>query len=203
MQVITRQRFRNGLHLLKQGDVRAQYNVGWMNAYGIGTLQDYEQAVNWYRKSADQGFVHAQFNLGNMYLRGDGVEKDDSLAFTWFIKAAEQGDAASQYNLGRMYVLGKGVAENMAEAKHWIKKAYENNDKNITILAEEVWDKFKLEHLLKKASLQLLKVTTEQDLMLTISASIIATDSAACFNKFILILLLLRMSSTKERISNS
>ena len=63
---------------------------------------------------------------------------------TWFIKAAEQGDAASQYNLGRMYVLGKGVVANMPEAKHWIKKAYDNNDQNITILAEEVWDKFKL-----------------------------------------------------------
>ena len=70
------------LALAEEGDVRAQYNVGWMNAYGIGTLKDYEEAINWYRKSADQGFVHAQFNLGNMYLRGDGVEKD-------FSKAAE------------------------------------------------------------------------------------------------------------------
>jgi len=132
------------LALAEEGDVRAQYNVGWMNAYGIGTLKDYEEAINWYRKSADQGFVHAQFNLGNMYLRGDGVEKDDALAFTWFIKAAEQGDAASQYNLGRMYIMGKGVVENMPEAKIWIKKAYENNDKNISILAEEIWEKFKL-----------------------------------------------------------
>jgi len=132
------------LALAEEGDVRAQYNVGWMNAYGIGTLKDYEEAINWYRKSADQGFVHAQFNLGNMYLRGDGVEKDDALAFTWFIKAAEQGDAASQYNLGRMYIMGKGVVENMPEAKIWIKKAYENNDQNISILAEEIWEKFKL-----------------------------------------------------------
>jgi len=132
------------LALAEEGDMRAQYNVGWMNAYGIGTLQDYEEAINWYRKSADQGFVHAQFNLGNMYLRGDGVDKDDALAFSWFIKAAEQGDAASQYNLCRLYVLGKGVVENMPEAKHWCKKAYENNDKNISVLAEEVWDKFKL-----------------------------------------------------------
>ena len=41
------------LALAEQGDVRSQYNVGWMNAYGIGTLQDYEQAVAWYRKSAN------------------------------------------------------------------------------------------------------------------------------------------------------
>jgi len=132
------------LALAEEGDVRAQYNVGWMNAYGIGTLQDYEQAVAWYRKSADQGFVHAQFNLGNMHLRGVGVEKDYTLAFSWFIKAAEEGDAASQYNLGRMYIMGKGVVESMTEAKYWIKKAYENNDENISRLAEEVWEKFKL-----------------------------------------------------------
>jgi len=132
------------LAVAEEGDVRAQYNVGWMNAYGIGTLKDYEEAINWYRKSADQGFVHAQFNLGNMYLRGDGVEKDDALAFSWFLKAAEQGDSASQYNLGRMYIMGKGVVENMPEAKIWIKKAYENNDQNISILAEEIWEKFKL-----------------------------------------------------------
>ena len=136
--------FQEWLALAEEGDVRAQYNVGWMNAYGIGTLQDYEAAANWYRKSADQGFVHAQFNLGNMYLRGDGVEKDDALAFSWFMKSAEQEDAASQYNLGRMYIMGKGVVENMPEAKIWIKKAYENNDENISILAEEVWEKFKL-----------------------------------------------------------
>ena len=132
------------LLLAEEGAARAQYNIGRMNDYGIGTLQDYEDAVHWYRKSADQGFIHAQFNLGNMYLRGDGVEKDDALAFSWFIKSAEQGDAAAQYNLGLMYVKGKGVVANMAEAKNWIKKAYENNDKNIAILAEEVWDKFKL-----------------------------------------------------------
>ena len=29
------------LALAEQGDFRAQYNVGWMNAYGIGTLKDY------------------------------------------------------------------------------------------------------------------------------------------------------------------
>ena len=39
------------LALAEEGDMRAQYNVGWMNVYGIGTLQDYEQAVVWYRKS--------------------------------------------------------------------------------------------------------------------------------------------------------
>ena len=81
---------------------------------------------------------------GYGFIKEDGVEKDHTLAFRWFIKAAEKGDAASQYNLGRMYIMGKGVVESMTEAKYWIKKAYENNDENISILAEEVWEKFKL-----------------------------------------------------------
>ena len=83
---------------------------------------------------------NADFNDGlDAYNAGD-----HKTALQEWLSLAEQGDAASQYNLGRMYIMGKGVVENMPEAKTWIKKAYENNDQNISLLAEEVWDKFKL-----------------------------------------------------------
>ena len=95
-------------------------------------------------KSADQGYVHAQYNLANLYLRGNGVTQNDYLAFSWFIKAAEQGDAPAQYNLGRMYLLGKGSDKNILEARFWMKLAIENDDEYIRILAQEVWDEYKL-----------------------------------------------------------
>ena len=132
------------LALAEQGDARAQYNVAWMHANGQGTAQDFQEAANWYEKSADQGYVDAQFNLGNLYLRGSGVTQNDYLAFSWFIKAAEQGDAAAQYNLGRMYLEGKGSDKNILEARFWMKLAIENDIEYIRILAQEVWDKFKL-----------------------------------------------------------
>ncbi len=130
--------------IAEQGDARAQYNVAWMYANGKGTSQDFEESVNWYTKSAKQGYVHAQYNLANLYLRGNGVTKNDHLAFSWFLKAAEQGDAPAQYNLGRMYLLGKGDDKNILEGRFWIKQALENNDEYIGILAQQVWDDFKL-----------------------------------------------------------
>ena len=132
------------LKVAEQGDARAQYNVAWMYANGKGTSQDFEEAVNWYTKSANQGYVHAQYNLANLYLRGDGVTQNDHLAFSWFLRAAEQGDAPAQYNLGRMYLLGKGDDKNIIEGRFWIKQALENNDEYIGILAQQVWDDFKL-----------------------------------------------------------
>ena len=130
--------------IAENGDPRAQYNLGWMNANGKGIPQDFKAAVDWYTKAADQGYIHAQYNLANLYLRGQGVTQNDKLAFSWFIKAAEQGDAPAQYNLGRMYLLGKGDDKNFLEARFWIKQALENNDAYIGALAQQVWDDYKL-----------------------------------------------------------
>ena len=43
-----------------------------------------------------------------------------------------------------MYLLGKGDDENFLEGRFWIKQALENNDEYIGILAQQVWDDFKL-----------------------------------------------------------
>jgi TPR repeat protein len=37
----------------------AQFNLGNMYNYGKGVIQDYNQAVYWYRKAAEQGNVDA------------------------------------------------------------------------------------------------------------------------------------------------
>ena len=71
-----------------------------MYAKGQGVQQDYQQAVQWYRKAAEQGNADAQNNLGLMYANGQGVKQDYQQAVQWFRKAAEQGDASAQINLG-------------------------------------------------------------------------------------------------------
>jgi uncharacterized protein len=45
--------------LAEQGNADAQYNLGWMYSSGTGVPQDYTQAVEWYRKAAEQGHVKA------------------------------------------------------------------------------------------------------------------------------------------------
>ncbi len=91
---------------------------------------DYQEAVKWYRKAAEQGNASAQNNLGGMYYRGQGVSQNYPEAVKWYRKAAEQGHASSQYNLGLMYDKGQGVSQDYPEAVKWYRKAAEQGNAN-------------------------------------------------------------------------
>jgi TPR repeat protein len=93
--------------------------------YGGGVPQNYEQAVKWYTKAAEQGEVYAQFNLGSMYRNGQGVPQNGTEAVKWYTKAAEQGDVMAQIILGGMYKYGESVPQNGTEAVKWYTKAAE------------------------------------------------------------------------------
>ena len=63
--------------LAKQGNARAQHNLGWVYRKGLGVTQNYETALKWYKLAADQGNASAQHNLGFMYHQGEGVPQND------------------------------------------------------------------------------------------------------------------------------
>ena len=67
--------------LAGQGNVVAQFNLGFMYDNGLGVTQDYAAAMRWYRKAADQGNAKAQSNLGLMY--DNGLGNDVTLAGTF------------------------------------------------------------------------------------------------------------------------
>jgi uncharacterized protein len=109
--------------LARQGNARAQYNLGTMYLIGTGVAQDNAEAVNWFRKAAAQGNAGAQYNLGGMYLNGQGVPPDQAEAARWYRKAADQGYANAQYNLGLMHFNGHGVPQDPALAASLYTKA--------------------------------------------------------------------------------
>ena len=90
---------------------------------GQGVIQNYAEAVKWYRKAAAQGYAKAQSNLGLMYANGQGVTRNDAEAVKWYHKAANQGIAAAQSNLGAMYANGQGVTRNYVCAYMWFSLA--------------------------------------------------------------------------------
>ena len=90
-----------------------------MYANGEGVPKDEAEAVNWYRKAAEQGHARGQFNLGLMYANGRGVTKDEAEAVNWYRKAAEQGYASAQNSLGVMYKNGYGVPKDETAAYMW------------------------------------------------------------------------------------
>jgi len=89
---------------------------------------EYDDAVYWYRKAAEQGYAIGQNNLGYMYSQGYGFQQNDKLAGVWFRKAAEQGLAKAQFNLGSMYRRGRGVQQSDKQALFWYRKAAEQGD---------------------------------------------------------------------------
>jgi TPR repeat protein len=62
-----------------------------MYSSGRGVPQDDAQAVEWYRKAADQGNADAQFFLASCYDAGVGVPQDYVLAHIWLNLAASRG----------------------------------------------------------------------------------------------------------------
>jgi TPR repeat protein len=85
--------------------------------------KDDVEAVNWWRKAAEQGYARAQFSLGVMYDKGTIVPEDDAEAVKWYRKAAQQGVANAQAALGNMYAQGEGVPENFVQAYAWLNLA--------------------------------------------------------------------------------
>jgi len=72
------------------GDANRQNQMGKMCYYGDGMPQDYEQAVEWWQKAAEQGNYEAQLSLVNAYRKGVGVEKNQRLANHWLEQAGSQ-----------------------------------------------------------------------------------------------------------------
>ena len=81
------------------------------------------EALDWYRRAAEQGFVPSVTSLGVLYLDGKGVEADPGRAFNLFSRAAEAGDGRAQNNLGLMYSRGTGIDRDYEAAAVWFERA--------------------------------------------------------------------------------
>ena len=73
-------------------DAKRCFAIGEEYFYGRkGKDISYKDAIEWYRKAAEQGDVDAQNKLGHCYYNGNGVSQSYVEAAKWYRKAAEQG----------------------------------------------------------------------------------------------------------------
>ncbi len=117
------ERFLKTKALAEKGDVLEQVYLGTYYEEGNGVRQDYEKALYWYRKSANQNNSEGQLQLGILYYDGNGVRQDYKKAIYWYQKSANQNNSISQFRLGLMYQYGSGVKQNMIVAKEWYGKS--------------------------------------------------------------------------------
>jgi len=76
-------------------------NVGHMFDRGIGCVQSYFTAADWYRRAASQGSVVAKVNLGELLACGKRVESPDyAQANALFREAIEAGNINALYQMG-------------------------------------------------------------------------------------------------------
>ncbi len=85
------------------------YEKGW------GSLKIDAEAVNWFRKAAEQKFAAGQFNLGRMYAAGKGTRQNDVEAYKWFALAAAQGNLDARKQMAE--VAKRLTPEQIAQAK--------------------------------------------------------------------------------------
>jgi uncharacterized protein len=107
------------------GDAAAQVEAG----EGCAAAQNFEQAVAWYAKAANQesdkraekDSIRAEMHLAVLYRDGGkGFPRDMAQAAAWYRKAADQGDPAAQGTLGMLYTVGQGVDRSDVEAYYWL-----------------------------------------------------------------------------------
>lgn len=99
---LAQKEFQSDLSKAQQGDMAAQFNVGYAYANGIGVRKNYNEAVEWYKKSANQGNASALNNLGACYEDGNGVRADMDECIHYYKMAAEKGSIKAKDNLKRL-----------------------------------------------------------------------------------------------------
>ena len=135
-----------------QGDPVAQFCLAFMYKHGKGVPQNFQNAIEWYIKSAEQGYVPAQNDLGIIYSRivekkefsYEEIEKEglESVIMSYsmksvesFTEAANRNNAIAQFNLALVDRLvashypegSKDYLEWSQQALLWYKKAAEQD----------------------------------------------------------------------------
>lgn len=114
------------------GNAVAQNRLGHCYYDGKGIEQDYEKAVYWYQKSAEQGNNWGQYYLGKCYYDGKGIQQNYSESVKWYRKSAEQGNSYAQEALGNCYYNGKGIEQSYEDAVMWYRKSAKKGNSNAT-----------------------------------------------------------------------
>ena len=99
-----------------------------MLEHGEGGPRNIDQAVSWYRRSAELGELDAAYNCAVLL---EDLQKHEE-SFGYFLRAAERGDSRAELALGGAYLYGIGVPKDSAEAVRWLRKADKNGNVDAT-----------------------------------------------------------------------
>ena len=111
---------------------QAEHLVGIMYEYGIGTSQNFEQALKYYRRGAEQQYLESVYHLGLMYLYGRGTAQQYSRALSLFEFGCHSSHAQCCHYLGIMKTYGYGTSIDYEEAAGWFERSASLDDYRIS-----------------------------------------------------------------------
>ena len=136
-------------------DNHAEYMLGYMNYYGLGTLKDYKTAYRYFDQSTKRpnsntlysadllGLGDAKYYLGMMALEGLGCKKDYAVAESHFNYFFPSNACKYMYGLMNYHGLCKNSSKKIAA--QCMKEVYENDgfnglDQEFSSKARQFWD---------------------------------------------------------------
>lgn len=126
------------LRAADQGYVESQVKLGSIYYF---REEDYDKAVYWFSKAANEYDINAIYYLANCYLYGHGCEKDIEQAIDLYKEAVSMGCSRSAFQIAQIYYYGEdGVEKNTKKAKYWYRKAVDLGDAYAQEMLEELED---------------------------------------------------------------
>lgn len=110
------------------GDSVAQYRVGWQYYKGQGIEKNYDKALTWFYKAAENRYPLALYSIGSMFEKGEGVSVNYKRAIEWYQKGAEQGNTLSMFALGGIFIFGKSGVKDRESGIKWFLQAASRGD---------------------------------------------------------------------------
>jgi uncharacterized protein len=121
-----------------KGDADAQDALGDMYYQGEGVPNDFQEAMKWYRKAAEQGDPKAQYHLGTMFDSGEISLMDSAKADVLAKYLSKRVILTTSTNPGSKWFNetpgsslsagGNGIPLNYGEAAKWYRRAAEQGD---------------------------------------------------------------------------
>lgn len=102
------------------GDSISQYELGRLFEEGSKVPRNYEKALYWYERAANQNRLEAMCAAAYMYLDGKGVEVNVDKAVNWYEKAAMQDYTPAQRKLYEIYSADQDKIPDLVKAYQWL-----------------------------------------------------------------------------------
>jgi uncharacterized protein len=121
------------------GDASAQYELGRSMLSRRPTDSEFDSAMPWFWRSAEQGYAPAEYMYGGIFR--EGRWKDPKQLVYWWTKAAEQGDVHAQSWLGAFYEEGRyGIERDYFKAFKWLSMAAKQGQPDAQVSLGQIYE---------------------------------------------------------------